>query len=285
MSVTAKTKVPWPTYNKDPGTKKGWDKDLCQKVLDRKDIIKKRFNDAKNEARSWLNTALLHEDSDVEVSDIEAYNELESDDEEKEERSARADEETRKKMKHIDESKEAQQNLVDEELRPGDKIRYHDPRAVKGGKSKREAIMLRIREGGLTEEQQTPLELDNRQGSLFKGGDFPKMRLETWDKKKRKLVPTPEAVNRPLKTLTLVEREAPQKVEMPGGLSKEQLKELEKQKEKALEVFNQPVDDDDESSESSTDSWFENRKDESTPASKKAKKFSSAIKKPKCSCR
>lgn len=143
--------------------------------------------------------------------------------------------------------------------------------------------MLRIREDGLTEEQQTPLELDNWQGSLFKGGDFPKMRLETWDKKKRKLVPTPEAVNRPLKTLTLVEREAPQKVEMPGGLSKEQLKELEKQKEKALEVFNQPVDDDDESSVSSTDSWFENRKDESTPANRKAKKFSSAIKKPKCS--
>ena len=51
--------------------------------------------------------------------------------------------------------------------------------------------MLRIREDGLTEEQQTPLELDNWQGSLFKGGDFPKMRLETWDKKKRKLTNDP----------------------------------------------------------------------------------------------
>lgn len=35
-------------------------------------------------------------------------------------------------MKNIDESKEVQENLVDEELRPEDRIRYHDPRTVKG---------------------------------------------------------------------------------------------------------------------------------------------------------
>lgn len=192
-------------FNKMPGRKK-WDSDFLAKIRGRRDVIQTKFKKSKKEADEWLKVCLNNAGlipSDAETVDGDS-------DEEEGRRKQEEENELRQKQNLL----AAQAPLIPEDLKPGDKISFDDPRKVRGKGSKETAIINEI-SGQLSESNLTPLVLDNRFGSQITGDTFIE-RVATWSEKEGRHIKNKSPIRRELKSFDITPGRAPFRTEMQG---------------------------------------------------------------------